>query len=366
MWYSKHRYAAHLATRFPVHFVSVPDRWRWTDLFSLRANVRTTREGVHVVEYRNNLPMRPLWGLLAGLQHRINAWKLRRLMPAGPVLLWSFHPAYALLRHLLKRPGTRCIYHVVDPYQSLPGDVALSRRADLVVAINTWFHDYYRNISRNCILIPHGVGEQDRRTDPAAIAADRDRFGTYVVVAASLNHCTNYALLQRIADRYPHLRVVLIGELFAVPPATLIVRERLLSMPNVVHLGALDPGAMRSIIGGARAGLVTYEFHPTQSKPTTGTRTPLKVLTYLAQQCPVISTINSFIPELDGIAVHKAEDEEHFIRLAGEAVEGMLPFDGPAVEHYLDSVAYDKLIDRILTGLDGSGPGTTNTGTPWN
>ncbi|MFN3876464.1 MAG: hypothetical protein ACK4L7_11195, partial [Flavobacteriales bacterium] len=49
MWYSKHHYAAQLAQDHDVFFVSLPDRWRWTDLFSRRAKVSRVPEGVQVV-----------------------------------------------------------------------------------------------------------------------------------------------------------------------------------------------------------------------------------------------------------------------------------------------------------------------------
>lgn len=352
MWYSKHHYATHLARHHTVYFVALPDRWRLKDLFSFGVKVTRTKEGVNVVEYRNNLPLRVLPGWLANLVDRLNATKLKRLYPKEPVILWTFYPARLLAMRKSRRRKDQLVYHVVDPFQVLPIDTATARKADLVVAINTWFLAYYRNINRNCILVPHGVRESDRHTNADEVARNQERWGRYVVVAASLNHRTNHDVLQRVAERYPDLRVVLIGQLFPVPPEVEAVRQRLLAMPNVVHLGVLKPDAMRHVIGGACAGLVTYDFHPALSRPTTGTGTPLKVITYLAQRCPVITTINSFIPELDGRAVHKAADEEHFVELVGAAMNGGLSYDADAVENYLDGVEYGRLTTRILEALD--------------
>jgi hypothetical protein len=308
---------------------------------------------------------------MADLVDRFNAVKLKRLYPRDPVILWAFYPTGLLAIRRLRRRRDQLVYHVVDPFQALPTDTTIARKADLVVAINPWFISYYRNINRNCILVPHGVRQVDRCIDPAGIAHHQKEWGRYVVVAAGLNHQTNYAILQATAKRYPDIRLVLIGELFAVPPDIAAVRDQLLEMSNVVHLGALNPDTMRSIVGGALAGLVTYDFQPTQVRPTKGGRTPLKAITYVAQECPVITTINSFIPELDGKAVYKAEDEQHFLHLVGEARAGTIGFDAQAVNSYLDRVGYDQLVHRILEALDApsrshSSVDGVHGGLPWN
>ncbi|MGV3636602.1 MAG: hypothetical protein ACO1NQ_03040 [Flavobacteriales bacterium] len=352
MWYSKHHYANRLARDHTVYFVGLPDRWRVTDLFSFRVKVRRTKEGVNVVEYRNNLPLRFLPEPLAKLVSWFNGWKLRRLYPTEPVLVWTFFPARLLSVDTLLRAGDRLIYHVVDPFQVLPSDTTVARKADLVVAINQWFLSYYRNINTNCVLIPHGVNEADRHGDEVEIEAFRRRWGTYLVVAASLNHLTNYDLITKVAERFPQVHVVLIGELMSAPAEVEQRRGRLLALPNVVHLGSMPPEAMRGIIGGAMAGMVMYDFMRTLSRPESGTRTPLKILTYLAQGCPVITTVNSYIPELDGRAVFKAEDEAHFLTLVQRALSGSLGFERALADAYLDSVEYGRLIMRILHALD--------------
>jgi len=96
---------------------------------------------------------------------------------------------------------------------------------------------------------------------------------------------------------------------------------------------------------------VTYDFEPTRSIPETGEGTPLKVITYLAQGCPAITTINSYVPVLDGHGIFKAEDTDHFIKLVGEVLEGRRTTDQVVVERYLDSVDYERLTNRILERL---------------
>lgn len=351
MWYSKHHYAARLARSHEVYFVSLPDRWRWTDLFSSGVKVRTVAEGVKVVEYRNNLPLRFLPASLADLVTRLNATKLRGLVPDGEVLFWCFHPTAVVEHRVLRKPGTRVIYHVVDPYQNLPNDSDFARGSDLVVAINPWYLRYYSALNANCVLVPHGVREEDRTHTPEAVHAYREKWGKYVILASGLSHYLNYELLIDVAQRYPGLRLIIAGQLFQMRSALEAKRDRLFALPNVTYVGVKHPEALKDMICGAVAGLLTYDLEPTLIEPVAPGRTPLKVLTYLAQLCPVISTNNSYVPILEGKGHFKADNRAHFLRLVGEILDGELRVDTDAVNAYLASVEYDKLIERILDAL---------------
>jgi len=351
MWYSKHHYAARLAKSHTVYFVSLPDRWRWTNLFSVGIKVRDTPEGVKVVQYHNNLPLRFLPGWLANMVTHLNALKLRKLLPEGGSLLWCFHPAVVADHPALRKSGTRVIYHVVDPYQNLPNDTVFARRSDLVVAINPWYLRYYSALNANCVLVPHGVRAEDRTHSPGAAEAFRVKWGKYVILASGLSHYLNYELLIDVVQRYPTLRLVLAGQLFPMRPALEAQRDRLFALPNVTYVGVKHPEALKDLIRGAVAGLLTYDLEPTLVEPIAPGRTPLKVLTYLSQLCPVVSTNNSYVPALEGKGHFKAENRSHFLTLVGELAEGTKRVDAEAVNAYMASVEYDTLIEHILDAL---------------
>jgi len=352
MWYSKHHYAARLARSHVVYFVSLPDRWKWTDLFSFGIKVTQTPEGVNVVEYRNNLPLRALSGKLAFLITRINAWKLRRIIHGEKVLLWSFHPTTVLYGKRLRKPGTKLIYHVVDPYQNQPNDSDFARRSDLVVAINPWYLKYYSTLNSNCVLIPHGVRIEDRTRNTQAAKDHKDKWGSYAVLATGVNRYVNYSLLIRVAKQYPGSMFAVAGQLFPLLAPEKALRDQLFDLPNVVYIGIQHPDKLKDLVYGATLGLLTYEFEPTLNVPLSAGRTPLKVLTYLAQFCPVVSTNNSYIPIIEGKGHFKAEHEDHFVKLVGEAFSGHLRVDKDVVEQYLESVEYDRLIQQILAEVD--------------
>ncbi len=351
MWYSKHHYAAFLSRSYSVYFVSLPDRWRWQDLFSFGIKVHTSPEGVKVVRYRNNLPLRALPKWLAALVHRLNAYKLSKIVPDGDVLFWSFYPIISVFDRALRRRGAKFIYHVVDPFQDRPHDATFAQRADLVVAINPWYYDYYAQFNDHRILIPHGVRRSDLKADPVAVAAAKKKYGEYALLATGLNRWVNYPLLLKVAERFPSLRIVIVGALFRLPPHQEDLRDRLFKRPNVTYLGVQHPNDLKDLVRAARLGLLTYAMEKTESVPSSAGRTPLKVLTYLSQMCPVVSTNNSYVPALDGRGFYKAENDEHFLELVGRILDGSLSVDIPRVKDYLSSVEYGRLVDRIMQQL---------------
>ena len=350
MWYSKHHYAASLAKNNTVFFVSLPERWQWSDLFSFKVKVRQVHEGLSVVEYRNNLPLRFLPDWLVERVSRLNALKIRKIVPEGEVIHWSFHPTRVLEHNTLRTANARVIYHVVDPYQSLRNDSSFAKRADLVVAINPWYLDHYRKLNTHCLLLPHGVRAEDR-TYEKPVNSNSDQWGKYAILATGLNQFVNYDLMIKCAKRYPDLWFLILGQLFPLERNLEELRDQLFALTNVTYLGVKHPSELKDLVHGATVGLLTYDIEPTSSVPLTAGRTPLKVLTYLAQHCPVVSTNNSYIIPLENKGHFKAETEEHFVDLIGNVLDRVLQLDSSAVDSYLDSVDYDKLIERILGEL---------------
>lgn len=351
MWYSKHHYANFLAKSNGVYFVSVPDRWRWRDLLSFDVKLKATNEGVNVVEYRNNLPLRVLPKFMRRWIDRLNAWKLSKLPHSKDTLFWCFHPITLLNHKVLRTPGTQVVYHVVDPYLIFPNDPQFARMADVVVAINPFYKERYEGYNANTVLVPHGVRAKDREYEPGETERLQARWGPYIIMAAGINQHTNYPLLISAAKRFLEHTFVLVGPLAPLKGELLARRNALLALPNVVHDGVRHPDELRNLIRGATIGLVTYDFEPTRSLPAKVDRTPLKVITYLAQHCPVVSTINSYIPELDGHGNFKAEDEAHFLELMGRILKKELRVDKELVDTYLDGISYEQLTNTIIKCL---------------
>lgn len=349
MWYSKQHYAAELAKHHKVYFISPPDKWRFGDLFTRRLRLRSTPEGVTLVDYRNNLPLRALPAILARKVHRSAARKLSRLLAPGGNICWCFYPEPIALQPPLRTRSVQLIYHVVDPYGILNWDEPCARSADLVVAINKGFHAHYARINSRVLVVPHGVRKEDRSFDPKRTAGFRKQWEPYVLLAGGLNKYLNYSLLWNLASELPQVRLLLAGklQLNGVPQC-----KALLELPNVHHVGLLHPDELRNLIRGAQAGLIAYDFEPGPSRTDEPGRTPLKAIAYAAQHIPVISSINCHVPELEGKCIFKADDPLAFISLAKDALAGRIHANPGAIDAYLDGITYDMLAHRILDALE--------------
>lgn len=352
MWYSKHHYAAQLAKSHDVYFVSLPDRWRWTDLFSSRATVSRVPEGVHVVEYRNNLPLRFLGRWLKDRVLAVSARRVKAVLPASPWVLWAFYPSELASQLARAQAGNRLIYHVVDPFHDRSNDLAVGRQADLVVAINPWYRRFYSRLNDHCIEVPHGVQRAHREQEEAAVEAYRSRWGRFALLASGLSGSVNYRLLLRLAKERPGVPLLIAGKHFPLRADAQALSDALFAQPNVHDLGVLPPNELRNLVRAAAVCLLTYDFEPRLAEPTSAGRTPLKVLTYLAQHRPVVSTNNSYVPALEGKGFFKADTPEEFMRLVCEVLDGARTVDTAAVDRYLDSVDYARLSERILDALD--------------
>lgn len=352
MWFSKQHYAATLARDREVLFVSLPDRWRLSDLFACRAAAQRTPEGIAVARYRNNLPVRLLERRLGRWMARVNARRIARIAPPGS-LVWAFYPSALAMRLAELIPGSRLIYHVVDPLHDQPDDAAMAEAAHLVVAINPWYEQRYRGMSRRVIGIPHGIRPEDRLHDAARVEGFRERYGRFALLASTLSASVNFALLVDAARAFPRLAFVIAGQAVAMPPAARRLHDELLGLPNVHRAGVLPPEELRDLVKAAAVGLVAYDFEPGRAAPAGPGRTPLKALTYLAQLVPAVSTINSYVPAIEGRGFYKAEDADQFKALLRRAIEGTLSVDAAAVNAYLDSVEYHRLIERITRAAEG-------------
>lgn len=275
------------------------------------------------------------------------------MIPDPAPLLWCFHPSVLAQEWKAMHPSARIIYHVVDNYHHVPNDVEFARSSDLVVAINSYYASFYSEYNPRCIVVPHGTRPEDRVVDPVAGMRIQRSVGPYLLLAASLSDYVNYELLAKVAARYPKHRMLLLGHLFSMRPDRKAAYQRLLAMPNVSYEGVKHPDELRNYVHAATVGLVAYDFDRTSDVAENAGRTPLKALTYLAQYCPVVATINSLIPELDGRGYYKAEDDEHYLQLIGEVVAGQRTVDNHAVDRYMDSVLYQNLAQQVLAELEG-------------
>lgn len=353
VWFSKQWYAAELAALgYQVYFVNPPRPWRPT---SGGFKVTLDIEGVQVIQYRNPFPNR----LGAKANER---WLLARLQgllsSSAPALLWQFDP-FRLWRTPLPI-GWQRIYHVADPYMHLPQDSTIARSADLVLATSPKYMAHYESLGVPVLHVPHGTASHPVMPDAEAVSALHERYGDFVLLVGTFNRDVDYALLQQLADAIP-------GTLVLAGPDHLYPHDReerrafrqLLAHPRVQWVGSVPATELPAWARAARVGLAAYRF--TLNKAI-GTGSPLKILTYIRQQLPVVTSIDPDIEGFPRLGIFWERDAAAYIGRVLALLSGAPAPDQSGLEAYLEEVRYDRLIGGVMEKVSRRGRGRSAEG----
>ena len=347
VWYSKQHYAHELARLgHQVYYVHPPSAWRPTDLFSFSARQKVVDAGVTLVHLKNNLPVRFLPRLFQRVNDRLNAWKLGRLSRAHKdVLWWQFDP----LRYVTVPDisGMRRIYHVVDPYGAIPTDAEIAQRSDLIVIVRDEFEEQYRPHARPMLVVPHGISSDEQVLDHKVLTTMRAKFGSgFMLFVGQIKGDLDLDLLGRLVDALPNERLVLVGPVLPGIEAafrTLVARE------NVSWAGPLHAQLLRYPIALSRLCIVPYLPHELSHK-----RTSLKVMLYLAQGRPVVSTFDVPLSDREQLGFQFRPDREAFFNEVVDRMNASPDPENEAAKEFARTVAYPALIARVLAAVDGS------------
>ena len=344
IWYSKQHYANELSKLgYDVFFLDPPNRWKISSLISTKIEIRKTPENIKVLTYSNNFPLRILKKLFHNLNDYLNAYKLVRLLPSQNIIFWQFDPT----RLAFLPPRHKRIYHVADPYIHLPLDKAIASRANLIVCTSPKYVPFYTNKGKPVIQIPHGISAEESQVEKNLIQDLQKKWGKYILLVGTLNDTIDYSLIDSILSEGFKLIVAGIDKIKA--PSAKNTWAKALESPNIEFLGQVHAKKIKELVAGSRVCITAYKF---DLKKSVGQGTPLKVLNYLAQFRPIITTIDSEIPRLEGKAIYRAYDLPNFMELLQKGLNGELEVDRNQVATYLSQHQYPNLIDKILTTLE--------------
>ncbi len=346
VWHTQLHYAHQLARKFKVIFLGPPEAWKLNHLFSFSMNEKSVEKNLSVIRYVNFLPA--VFGNLAlTINDRLNEFLIKRKFfksqKPNRLLVWHFD-RYRSYRMFTSSSATRHIYHVIDPVANLNGDVELSRNSDLIVVTSPRFMDHYLSLSDRVIQIGQGY-------DPSAVtntASSREQINkNSILLLGTITDSIDFELLQEIAINFPD-KLLLIGPDKIMLPKFRNAFEKLISIPGVRWLGPMPPSDFAQYMHACRVGIITYNLTDANNNML---RSPLKVISYLAFGKCVVSNIDCEIPELTGKAVYFSPGRKEFMQNLEIAFNGKLQFDNAAVKTYLDSIAYDHLLQKIFNTL---------------
>ena len=265
----------------------------------------------------------------------------RSLNFSGELYVWQFD-----FNRFVYRPKSSVdsIYHIADPYMHAWSDLILARKAKLVVCTSPKYVDYYNSYvdSKKVLHIPHGVSEEEFELSVSEVNRIKKDHGSFFLLIGSLNDDIDYSLMNEVASK---VKLVVLGSEKMRQEENQLAWKRLKTQANIEYLGTIPARELKHYIASAKCCLLLYKFN---LKKTIGTGSPLKVMNYLAQYKPVVTSIDPEIPQLINCAIYWANNEQEFLKKCEDAVKGELPLDKVRVKELLGSRVYSSLILRIV------------------
>jgi hypothetical protein len=219
-----------------------------------------------------------------------------------------------------------------------------AKRSNLIVCTSDKYIEYYKNKGHaNILKVSHGVSEDEYEIDINKSSLIKKKFGDFIIIIGSIASDVNIKLLERIANE--QINVIVIG------PEAIKSSEwdMIKGHHNLHYLGEMHSKELKNYISAAKAGLIIYNFISKQKGQVS--RSPLKALNYLAQEKPVITSIDSEIPSLKNKGIYWAKNENEYLNFVKEAVNSELNIDSDKTRKYLNQHEYSKLISTITNKL---------------
>jgi teichuronic acid biosynthesis glycosyltransferase TuaH len=347
LWFSKHHYANELSKLgYEVYFVNAPKSWKISHLWNRGFKITKYSNNLNIVDYNNIIPLR----LFLKLAIFFNDFFLHKVLKKHlnineNDLQWTFDPLRFVFFSLCKR----LIFHVADPYMSLSPTKhfhhLLANKALKIICTSPHYETFYRNIGyNNTLLIPHMVSKDEFDIDLDLAYELKSKYGRYILLVGTINSDVDLELLKAVADNNPDENLLIAGSLHIENG----IFNSLLTRENVVYLGVINAKLLKDYIYSSEVCITGYYFNLNKG---IGSRSPLKLLNYLCQYKPIVTSIDSEIPDLENLAIYKAKDLEDFLNYIKKALCHSLTIDTKAVSTYLNNHQYPNAIQKILNNL---------------
>lgn len=344
IWYSKQHYAHELSKLgHHVYFVNPCSNWKLKDLFENKIKVKQVSSNLYTINYNNRLPQKFLLKFSSKINDLINSKRisnyLKQKSRPQQTIYWKFDPFR--FYNIKKNKDTKVIYHVVDPYFSFWQDKINVQNADLTICVSEDLQKkYFEKYNVKPLYIPHGISAEEQQVDSKKVDEIKKEFGDFFIYTGNLFHDFNTGLISSILKTH---KVLILGKII-----TDHISDSILNHPNFMFLGIKSSKELNNYISASLGGLILYDFEDNITKTQ---RTPLKVINYIAQHKPVISSIKINIPELMNNSIHYANNIEEYLNFMELIKTNESMVDNERINNYLNKIEYSKLIKEILNQI---------------
>lgn len=274
---------------------------------------------------------------------------------ATRAVFWVYPRDFCMPALLERFAPRKVVVDMVDDDRAWPG-VSLERKqrlgrnyaalleaADLALANCAPVQAGLRELREDIVLVPNGCDDGHARMRPAGTPPDT---GAVIGYVGNLEAKIDIPLLEKIAERFPRHRLVLVGSAHANPAARALSRYPNVEMPGVVPYDRLGDWLSRFDVG----------VIPHLDMEMTRRMNPLKTHVYLAWGVPVVSTAVANV-ESDGELVRIAVSHEAFLHQLAQVLGQPRPEAARFREHVAANSWASRLGDAVdslsLSGLDG-------------
>jgi hypothetical protein len=346
VWFSKQHYANELSfLGHKVFFINSPQYWRPWHLLSFTVKRKMINENLFILNYKNNFPVRIFKRIFLKLNDFLNSWKIAKAVKEQEIIWWQFDPFRFVDIYFFEK--VRRIYHVVDPFQHIWSDKEIAKKANLLVSVSNYYKDHYSKYNKSFLYIPHGISAIESKWDLELSEEVKKKYGNnYIVFVGTINIDVNLVLLQELASTLKEQRIIIIGPLIITGSDRLLFHE-LCALPNVTYLNRISSETLKNYISQGKVGIVPYKKKRTENIH----RTPLKIMNYIENNLPVVTTLNYELTELNNKCIFVSDSNEEFIEIVDKIVKGNLLADQEMLMSYKNKIRYNLLIKRILEEL---------------
>ena len=346
-WFCKHHYANELSKLgYNVFFINPTSSWKISNLFSFGINLIRIRENLTVVKYKNNFPLTIFPLLFQILNDFINTLKFHKLYKKKRVIWWQFDCFRFSSNFFFIRNHSR-IYHVADNYMNKMLDNKLADNADLIVCTSKLFVPYYSGLFpyKKVLFIPHGISSDEFNCDERRVDEINNNYNDFVFFSGTISKNVDLSIFENIVDFKT-------GVLVAGKVTTEISHSQrwksLCENDSFVYLGVLPARELKSYIKASLICISAYDF---KLRKVVGKDSSLKILNYISQMKPVVTTIDSSIPELQDRIIFTANNYDEFLVYIELAKKKSIFVDSTTVQAYLNKHLYKKLINDIMINI---------------
>jgi len=342
------QYAMELSKSYKIYYVNPPVKWKLSNLINFKIKTKEISDSILVIDYLNIFPVIFFKKLFVMMNDFINFFLISKIVGSkqSDILFWKFD-CFRMAYHFFIKPSY-IIYHVIDNYMKQPLNLQLTKTANLVITTHDRLVNPYKLINKNVIHIPQGVREAELVPDHDKVNCIKNELGNFILFIGTISPDIDLNLLNDIVKKFTEYHLVIIGPKKNISGELLTKFNQLCKLENVSYVGILNGADLKNYVAASSVCLIPYDFNQQASQVI---RSPLKVINYIAQSKPVITTYDCEIPELKDKIIYQAENPQMFIQLVGEALKGELLVDDTGVKKYLDRIIYNNLIENIFSSL---------------